>query len=39
VPPMTRLAQMLRERGLDIRPDTLTINEMSEEVKRLAHHA
>jgi len=39
VPPMTRLAHMLRERGLDVRPDALTIPEMRQEVKRLAHHA
>ena len=35
VPPMTELARMLRQEGLDVRPDVLTVSEMVEEVCRL----
>ena len=35
VPPMTELARMLRQEGLDVRPDVLTVPEMVEEVCRL----
>ncbi len=38
VPPMTRLAQMMKERGVDLPQDILTAEEMLEEVKRRAHH-
>ena len=36
VPPMTDLAHMLRENGLDVRADVLTVDEMVEEVCRLS---
>ncbi len=36
VPPMTDLAHSLREKGLDIRADVLTVDEMVEEVCRLS---
>ena len=36
VPPMTDLAHMLREKGLDVRADVLTVDEMVEEVCRLS---
>lgn len=39
VPPMTRLAHMLKERGIDVASDILTIDEMLQEVRGLAHHA
>ena len=39
VPPMTRLSQMLLARGISVRPDVLTAEEMKREVLRLAHHA
>ncbi|NLE20351.1 MAG: energy-coupling factor transporter ATPase [Clostridiales bacterium] len=35
VPPMTRLARLLQERGVPARADILTVDEMVEEVKRL----
>ena len=35
VPPMTELARMLRQEGLDVRSDVLTVSEMVEEVCRL----
>ena len=35
VPPMTRLAQLLRKRGLDISQDVLDVDDMVREVKRL----
>jgi energy-coupling factor transport system ATP-binding protein len=38
VPPMTRLSQMLLARGISVRPDVLTAEEMKREVLRLAHH-
>lgn len=39
VPPMTRLSAMLRERGIALRADILTAEEMLEEVRALAHTA
>ena len=36
VPPMTDLAHMLRQDGLDVRADVLTVEEMVEEVCRLS---
>ena len=36
VPPMTDLAHMLRESGVDVRSDVLTVDEMVEEVCRLS---
>ena len=39
VPPMTRLAQMLIDRGIILPADILTPDEMRREVLRLAHHA
>ena len=39
VPPMTRLAQILQSRGVPVRQDVLTPEEMRREVLRLAHHA
>ena len=36
VPPMTDLAHMLRENGVDVRADVLTVDEMVEEVCRLS---
>ena len=36
VPPMTDLAHMLREKGVDVRADVLTVDEMVEEVCRLS---
>ena len=36
VPPMTDLAHMLRESGVDVRADVLTVDEMVEEVCRLS---
>ena len=39
VPPMTQLAHMLKERGIDVASDILTIDEMLQEVRGLAHHA
>lgn len=39
VPPMTRLAHMLKERGVSIREDILTTGEMLEEVRAIAHQA
>ena len=39
VPPMTRLAQLLKERGVDVRQDVLSAEDMLKEVKRYAHHA
>ncbi|MHC1787002.1 MAG: energy-coupling factor transporter ATPase [Christensenellales bacterium] len=39
VPPMTRLAGMLRDRGIAVPPDILTPEEMGREVLLLAHHA
>ena len=36
VPPMTGLAHELRQAGIDIRPDVLTVEEMVEEVCRLS---
>ncbi|MBR5302536.1 MAG: energy-coupling factor transporter ATPase [Clostridia bacterium] len=36
VPPMTDLAHMLRAKGLDVRADVLTVDEMVEEVCRLS---
>ena len=35
VPPMTRLAHMLQERGVDIAQSILTVDDMVREVKRL----
>ncbi len=39
VPPMTQLVQMLQQRGVEVRQDVLTAEEMLEEVKLRAHHA
>lgn len=39
VPPMTRLAHMLRDKGISIRQDILTTEEMLQEVRAIAHHA
>jgi len=39
VPPMTQLAHMLRERGVEIREDILTTDEMLKEVRAIAHTA
>ena len=36
VPPMTSLAHELRQEGIDLRPDVLTVEEMVEEVCRLS---
>lgn len=36
VPPMTELAHMLREKGVDVHADVLTVDEMVEEVCRLS---
>ena len=36
VPPMTDLAHMLRENGVNVRADVLTVDEMVEEVCRLS---
>ena len=36
VPPMTSLAHELRQAGIDLRPDVLTVEEMVEEVCRLS---
>ncbi len=38
VPPMTRLAADLAGRGIGINPNVLSIDDMLEEVVRLAHH-
>ena len=38
VPPMTRLAQMLHERGVPVRQDVLTPEEMRKEVLAIAAH-
>ena len=35
VPPMTRLAHLLQERGIPISSGVLTVDDMVEEVKRL----
>ncbi|NLD01959.1 MAG: hypothetical protein GX674_01525 [Clostridiales bacterium] len=39
VPPMTQLAHMLRERGVSIREDVLTTDEVVQEVRAIAHQA
>ena len=39
VPPMTQLAHMLRERGVSIREDVLTTDEVVREVRAIAHQA
>ena len=39
VPPMTSLAENLRERGIAFSEDVLSVNDMMTEVLRLAHRA
>jgi energy-coupling factor transport system ATP-binding protein len=39
VPPMTSLAENLRERGIPFSEDALSVNDMMTEVLRLAHRA